>query len=124
MNNARLPLARVKDDLTSLFIVSISFIIALWIRIRPAETVFLPNGFVRFSNDALYHMRMVEVLIHNYPHGVFYNPLTVYPYGSLIHFGPLFDHMIALTALAIGLGNPSTELVNVIGAYFPAEWVH
>ncbi|WP_292463373.1 oligosaccharyl transferase, archaeosortase A system-associated [Methanolobus sp.] len=120
MNNARLPLARVKDDLTSLFIVSISFIIALWIRIRPAETVFLPNGFVRFSNDALYHMRMVEVLIHNYPHGVFYNPLTVYPYGSLIHFGPLFDHMIALTALAIGLGNPSTELVNVIGAYFPA----
>jgi dolichyl-diphosphooligosaccharide--protein glycosyltransferase len=120
MNNARLPLARVKDDLTSLFIVSMSFIIALWIRIRPAESVFLPNGFVRFSNDALAHMRMVEVLLHNYPHGMFYNPLTVYPYGSHIHFGPLFDHMIALTALAIGLGNPSTELVNVIGAYFPA----
>ncbi|WP_370575821.1 oligosaccharyl transferase, archaeosortase A system-associated [Methanomethylovorans sp.] len=120
MNNARSLLSSVKEDLISLIIVSIAFIIALMIRIRPAESVFLPNGFVRFSNDPLYHMRMVEVLLHNYPQGIFYNPLTNYPHGVLIHFGPLFDHMIALTALVLGLGNPSSELVNVIGAYFPA----
>jgi dolichyl-diphosphooligosaccharide--protein glycosyltransferase len=63
---------------------------------------------------------MVEVLLHNYPHGIFYNPLTNFPNGAHIHFGPLFDHMIALTALVIGLGNPDTALVNIIGAYFPA----
>ncbi|MDK2833669.1 MAG: dolichyl-phosphooligosaccharide-protein glycotransferase [Methanolobus sp.] len=112
--------SKMKRDFLSLITVSIAFIIALSIRIRPADTVFLPNGFVRFSNDALAHMRMVEVLLHNYPHGMFYNPLTNYPYGSIIHFGPLFDHLIAITALIIGLGNPSAELVNMIGAYFPA----
>jgi dolichyl-diphosphooligosaccharide--protein glycosyltransferase len=120
MNNGKLLLGRIKEDLVSLLIVSVAFIVALSIRIRPADSVFLPNGFVRFSNDALYHMRMVEVLLHNYPQGIFYNPLTHYPHGAFIHFGPLFDHMIALTALLIGFGNPSTELVNVIGAYFPA----
>ncbi|AFV24559.1 transmembrane oligosaccharyl transferase [Methanolobus psychrophilus R15] len=103
-----------------LLAVIVSAIIAFIIRIRPADSVFLPNGFVRFSNDPLYHMRMVEVLLHNYPHGVLYNPLTNFPNGSYIHFGPLFDHMIALTALFIGFGNPDTGLVNTIGAYFPA----
>jgi len=90
MNNARSLLSRVKEDLISLIIVSIAFIVALSIRIRPAESVFLPNGFVRFSNDPLYHMRLVEVLLHNYPHGIFYNPLTNYPHGALstiIHMG-------------------------------------
>ena len=100
--------------------VFISALIAFYIRIRPRDSVFLPNGFVRFSNDALYHMRMVEVLLHNYPQGIFYNPLTNFPQGAYIHFGPLFDHMIALTALFIGVGNPNTDLVNIIGAYFPA----
>lgn len=120
MNNGKLLLGRIKEDLVSLLIVSVAFFVALSIRIRPADSVFLPNGFVRFSNDALAHMRMVEVLLHNYPYGMFYNPLTNYPHGSHIHFGPLFDHMIAMTALILGLGSPSTELVNMIGAYFPA----
>jgi dolichyl-diphosphooligosaccharide--protein glycosyltransferase len=119
MNNVRSLLGKAKEDIISLIIVSVAFFVALSIRIRPADSVFLPNGFVRFSNDPLYHMRMVEVLLHNYPQGMFYNPLTNYPHGAFIHFGPLFDHMIAITALVIGLGNPSTELLNTIGAYFP-----
>ncbi len=104
--------------LAALFVI-ISALIAFYIRIRPRDSVFLENGFIRFSNDPLYHMRIVEVLLHNYPHGMFYNPLTNYPNGAYIHFGPLFDHMIALTALILGLGNPDTPLVNIIGAYFP-----
>jgi len=119
MNTGRLY-SKMKGDFLSLLTVSIAFMVALSIRIRPSDSVFLPNGFVRFNNDALAHMRMVEVLLNNYPHGMFYNPLTNYPQGSFIHFGPLFDHMIAITALILGLGNPSTELVNTIGAYFPA----
>lgn len=103
-----------------LLTVIIAAIIAFGIRIRPAANAFLPNGFARFSNDPLYHMRVVEVLLSNYPHTMHYNPLTNFPYGSYIHFGPLFDHMIALSALILGLGNPSTSLVNVIGAYTPA----
>ena len=46
--------------------------------------------------------------------------MTNYPYGSYIHFGPLFDQMMALISLVLGMGNPSPELVNTVGAYFPA----
>lgn len=57
MNNVRSLLGKAKEDIISLIIVSVAFFVALSIRIRPADSVFLPNGFVRFSNDPLYHMR-------------------------------------------------------------------
>ncbi len=94
---------------------------ALWIRTLPSDTVFLSDGFVKFvSNDAWYHIRLLSALLENYPHRIFFNPMTNYPYGSYIHFGPLFDQMIAITSLVLGLGNPSSELVNTVAAYFPA----
>ena len=65
-------------------------------------------------------MRTLNVLLENYPHRMFFNPMTNYPNGSYIHFGPLFDQMMAITSLVLGMGNPSPELVNTIGAYFPA----
>jgi dolichyl-diphosphooligosaccharide--protein glycosyltransferase len=94
---------------------------ALWIRIRPSDSVFLSNGFVRFGgNDPWYHMRTLNLLLENYPNRVFFNPMTNYPSGSYIHFGPLFDQMMAITSLFLGMGSPSQELVNAVGAYFPA----
>lgn len=96
-------------------------LLSLWIRVRPAAWVFLSSGFVRFgSNDPWYHMRTLNVLLANYPDRMFFDPMTNYPYGYYIHFGPLFDQMMAIIALILGLGNPSPELVNAVGAYFPA----
>jgi dolichyl-diphosphooligosaccharide--protein glycosyltransferase len=46
--------------------------------------------------------------------------MTNYPTGSYVHFGPLFDQIIAITALILGLGHPSTSLIDHIGAYLPA----
>ena len=101
--------------------VSIIALMALWIRLIPSASVFLPNGVVKFgTNDAWYHMRTLHALLANYPERLFYNPMTNYPYGSYIHFGPLFDQMMAIISLTLGLGNPSTHLVDTVGAYFPA----
>jgi dolichyl-diphosphooligosaccharide--protein glycosyltransferase len=65
-------------------------------------------------------MRTLRVLLENYPHRMFFDPMTNYPNGSYIHFGPLFDQMMAITSLILGLGHPSSHLVDTIGAYFPA----
>ena len=65
-------------------------------------------------------MRTLHTLLANYPERLFYNPMTNYPYGSYIHFGPLFDQMMAIISLTLGLGNPSPHLVDTVGAYFPA----
>ena len=112
---------KIKSSWPYTLVVAVIFFVSLWIRTLPSYSVFLPSGFVKFtSNDAWYHMRTLNVLLQNYPKRMFFNPMTNYPYGSYIHFGPLYDQMMALTSLVLGLGNPSSELVSTVGAYFPA----
>ncbi|WP_048137606.1 oligosaccharyl transferase, archaeosortase A system-associated [Methanosarcina horonobensis] len=113
--------SKIKSSLPYTLAVAIIGFISLWIRIRPSDSVFLANGFVKFtSNDPFYHMRTLNVLLENYPNRMFFNPMTNYPNGSYIHFGPLYDQMMAITALVLGIGSPGQDLVNTIGAYFPA----
>ncbi len=113
--------AKIKSSWPYTLAVAIIGFVALWVRTLPSDTVFLSNGFVKFTtNDAWYHMRTLNVLLENYPSRMFFNPMTNYPYGSYIHFGPLFDQMMALISLVLGMGNPGPELVNTVGAYFPA----
>lgn len=101
--------------------VAIFGFVTIWIGIPPSNTVFLSSWFVRvMSNDAWHHMRTFNILLNNYPNRAFFNPMTNYPYGSYIHFGPLFDQMMVVTSLILGLGHPSSEFVDHIGAYFPA----
>jgi dolichyl-diphosphooligosaccharide--protein glycosyltransferase len=104
----------------TLAVIIIAFI-SLGIKTLPADTVFLSNGFVKFvSDDSWYHMRLLEFLLQNYPHGLYFEPWTHYPYGTYNHYGPLFEQLMAIPVLILGRGNPSSELVNIIGAYFPA----
>ncbi|MCL5260552.1 MAG: oligosaccharyl transferase, archaeosortase A system-associated [Gammaproteobacteria bacterium] len=80
-----------------------------------------PDGnYVNFAaDDAVYHMRLIHNTLHHLPIRIFYDPFTYFPYGSINHFGPLFTLIIAYSALLIGLGHPSAELVNHVAAYIP-----
>ncbi|MFQ6062695.1 MAG: oligosaccharyl transferase, archaeosortase A system-associated, partial [Methanosarcinales archaeon] len=97
------------------------FAFSLYIRVvLPQSSVFV-GDIVRFGgNNPWYHMRLVDTILHNYPHWLFYDAYTHYPYGSFVPYGPLFDFAIATIALIIGLGHPSVQLVNNVGAYLPA----
>lgn len=78
------------------------------------------GNFVNFAaDDAVYHMRLVHNTIQHFPYRIFFDPSTYCPFGSYISFGPLFTLIIASTALIIGLGSPSPELINHVGAYIP-----
>ena len=101
--------------------VIISFLIALYIRTIPKAGVFLSNGFVRFGgNDPWYHLRNVEVILHNFPHFPWFDAYTSYPHGYSQLFAPLFDMLLATIIWIIGLGNPSQDLINNVCAYHPA----
>jgi dolichyl-diphosphooligosaccharide--protein glycosyltransferase len=97
-----------------------SFLIALYIRTRPAADVFL-NGFVRFGgNDPWYHLRNVEAILHNFPHMLWFDAYTQFPVGKHQVFAPLFDMFLATIIWILGLGNPSQVLINTVCAYYPA----
>ena len=101
--------------------VIISFLIALYIRTIPKAGVFLSNGFVRFGgNDPWYHLRNVEVMVHNFPHFPWFDACTSYPNGYPQLFAPLFDMLLATIIWVLGLGNPSQDLIYKVCAYYPA----
>ena len=100
----------------------IAFAIALFIRVvLPSPTVFKDG--VRFaSDDAIYHMRLVENALFggHFPDRLFFDAYTYFPYGTHLHFAPLFDHLIIFATWLIGLGTPTRELMEEVGAYYPA----
>ena len=107
-------------NLDLLFILFI-FILSFYIRaVLPHEAVFR-GGIVGFAaDDAVYHMRLVENLVKNFPHKIWFDVFTLYPSGQYLHFGPLWTYMIAISSLILGFGAPSLELTRSVGAYFPA----
>lgn len=98
----------------------------LLIRIIPVYNAVFTNwpgehgNYVNFAaDDAVYHMRLVHNTLYHYPWRIFFDPFSYFPYGMQVIFGPLFTLIVATTALIIGFGNPSPELVNHVGAYIP-----
>ncbi len=101
------------------------FLFSFYIRgITPIETVF-QRGIVGFAmDDSVFHMRLVENTIQFFPHRIFFDAFTLYPIGAPLHWGPLFDQMIAFFAIIAGFvtsgGMPSQSIIDTIGAFFPA----
>jgi oligosaccharyl transferase (archaeosortase A-associated) len=97
------------------------FVLSLYLRtVMPYASVFR-DGVVAFaSDDAIFHMRLVENTLHNFPHRIFYDAFTQYPTATTIHWGPLQDQLIATLSLIAGMGSYSMQTVNTIGAFFPA----
>ncbi len=97
------------------------FALSIYLRaVMPYDSIF-NSGIVKFaSDDSVFQMRLVENTIANFPNRLTYDAFTFYPFGSTLHWGPLFTLIIATAAMIIGLGNPSPELVNMVGAFTPA----
>jgi len=74
---------------------------------------FIRNGKVFFSgNDAWYHFREVMYTVKHWPYTIPFDPWTNFPNGTFVgQFGTLYDQIIATTALLLGIGSPSQELV-------------
>lgn len=132
-NIKRIFLNKIKPqkqrDISKLFIAGILvflMVIMACIRIIPfysdvfTKWVGAYGYYVNFAyDDPLYHMRLVQNTLHHFPWRIFFDPFTYFPFGTKIHFGPLYTLLISSFALIIGLGRPSVELANHVGAYFP-----
>jgi oligosaccharyl transferase (archaeosortase A-associated) len=95
--------------------------ISLYIRIHlPYDQIFV-NDWVWFrETDAYYHMRNIEVLVHNFPHFNSFDPYMLYPGGGGGLSRPFFDWIIAGIILLVSRGAPTLHTIEVVGAYMPA----
>ena len=111
--------ATVSDRTRTALLVGLAAIVALGLRLLTYHTV-LDGDTVGFVDpDAWYHMRLVDALIRDFPHRIWFDPYLRHPGGEVINVGPFFDWLIAAVALLLGGGSPDERLINVVGAFMP-----
>ncbi len=113
----------IKPSASVIYGVAIALIFGFALFLRtyfPYHNVFT-GTWVRFQyEDAYYHMRLIENLSHHFPHPIFFDPFTFYPHGLAVYFAPFFDILVGFFIWVIGLGHPSTHVIETVAAYFPA----
>jgi asparagine N-glycosylation enzyme membrane subunit Stt3 len=95
--------------------------ISVYLRIvLPHDKIFVGDWIWFRGTDAWYHMRLIENIVHNFPHVNSFDPYTLYPGGSGGPGRPFFDWLVAGIILLVSLGSPAQHSIDVVGAYMPA----
>ncbi|OPX63332.1 MULTISPECIES: oligosaccharyl transferase, archaeosortase A system-associated [unclassified Methanoregula] len=84
-------------------LVVVFALFALWIRLLPmanlgsADILDMPA-----MDDPMYNLRQVEVMLAQFPGYAWFEPMTLYPTGAQIYWGPLFPTIIATICMLTG----------------------
>jgi len=63
-------------------------------------------------DDPTYQLRRIEQVIANYPNIAWFDPMTYFPFGQPMHWGPLFPFLGATISLLFG-ATTRTEIISV-----------
>lgn len=98
-----------------------AFLLSFYLRaIIPWNRVFVGNKVVFSSEtDAWYHMMLAKGTVINLQR-LWFDPMTYFPNGTPIPWGPFLDWAITILSYIFGLGHPSMHTVEVVGAFMPA----
>lgn len=114
-------MSRIDHRLITLLMVALFFAIALFLRVYlPYDRVFTEVGIKFTSSDAYYHMRLVDSLVTNFPNFTSVDPFFIFPGATGEISIRFFGWLIAVPAWIIGLGSPTQQTINTVGAYLPA----
>lgn len=116
------PKRRVMERVPDLYVYAglvFVFLFSLYLRVyRPMPRVLVGETLLFDGNDASYHMMLAKSTLLNLQRPWF-DPMTFFPNGTEIHFGPFMSWGIAVLSYIAGLGDPSMYTVEVVGALFP-----
>jgi oligosaccharyl transferase (archaeosortase A-associated) len=92
------------------FIVLILFlfmVVTFILRILPAIVTRDLAFFPVYDTDTWYNLRQIEVMVHNFPQYNWFDPMTAYPAGKMIDWGPLYPFLGAVLCLVTGAATRS-----------------
>ncbi len=84
--------------------VVLVFFMAVALAIRAIPALFLNDaGYLAiFDTDSYYTLRQVEVMVNQFPHYNWFDPMTAYPGGKTVDWGPLFPFVAAFPCIIFG----------------------
>lgn len=97
--------------------VLICTLLAFWIRMIPMAGL-AGTGDMIAGPDAWYNLRLVEVALANNFGYIFFEPMTLYPTGQEIVWGPLFTYIASFFAVIAGAAS-RTEVITAV-SWVPA----
>ena len=108
----------LKQHKSYLVIVFLLFFmgLALVIRLIPALFIKDPRFLYIFDTDSWYTIRQIEVMVKDFPVYNWFDPMTAYPTGKIIGWGPLFPGIAATLCLITGATTRS-------GIIYMSGWV-
>jgi len=92
--------------------MGISFIL----RAVPAFYIKDPGFFYIYDSDTWFNLRQIEVMVNNYPVYNWFDPMTAFPAGKVIGWGPLFPFIAATLCIITG----ATTVSKII---YVSAWV-
>jgi dolichyl-diphosphooligosaccharide--protein glycosyltransferase len=90
--------------------------IALVLRMIPAFFIEDPGFLYIYDTDSWYTLRQIEVMVRNFPQYNWFDPMTAYPTGKIIDWGPLYPSIASLLCLITGATTRSAII-------FTSGWV-
>ena len=85
------------------FFMVVTFILRILPAIVTRELAFFPV----YDTDTWYNLRQIEVMVHNFPQYNWFDPMTAYPAGKMIDWGPLYPVLAAVLCLVTGAATRS-----------------
>jgi len=109
---------KINRPLLIFFALLLFAVIALVLRLIPL--LFIQNqGFhLTFDPDTWYTMRQIEVMVAHFPHYNWFDPMTAYPLGKTIDWGPFYPFLASILGLALGASS-RTDIIYSAGWISP-----
>ncbi|MCX6701501.1 MAG: oligosaccharyl transferase, archaeosortase A system-associated, partial [Methanomicrobiales archaeon] len=76
---------------------------SVWIRGLSAATIDVAHYITYYSSDGWYNFRQIELMIHNFPNYAWFDPMTAYPMGKSIDWGPLLPFIVSSICILFGM---------------------
>ncbi len=96
------PVERYRNVIIVIILIALA-LFAFYVRVIP----FLNLGSndilnIVGSDDPLYNLRQTEQFLHNFPTYGWFEAMTKYPTGTVIHWGPLFIYLTGILCILTG----------------------
>jgi oligosaccharyl transferase (archaeosortase A-associated) len=90
--------------------------VALVLRMVPAFFIKDPGFLYIYDTDSWYTLRQIELMVRDFPQYNWFDPMTAFPTGKLIDWGPLYPFIAATLCLITGVTTRSAII-------FTSGWV-
>lgn len=97
-----------------IFLTIVFFMLfSLWIRGLSVVSTDMTHYFAARSPDIWYNLRQIELMIQNFPQYPWFDPMTAYPFGKSIDWGPLLPFVASAICILAGMTSRSDMMSTV-----------